>query len=96
MFTSVSTAASDDANDFNKKLSIIALSKLDQQEALRIIVTKVSASADSKTSTSSGGKIPLQSQRNNFQCLNRHLNNLENYYFTRKRTNFADKKADIL
>ena len=47
-----------------KKLSTIALSRLDQQEALRSMLTKVSASGDNKTSTSSGGKIPLQSHKN--------------------------------
>ena len=52
------------ANDFNKKLSTIALSRLDQQEALRTMVTKVSASTVNKTSTSSGGKISLQSHKN--------------------------------
>ena len=51
------------ANDFYKKLSTIALSRLDQQEALRTMVTKVSASTVNKTSTSSGGKIPLQSHK---------------------------------
>ena len=48
-------------NEFNKKLSIMALSKLDQQEALRTIVKNVSTSAVIKVSTSSGSKMPLQS-----------------------------------
>ena len=46
----------------------IALSRLDQQEALRAMVTKVSASTVKKTSTSSGGKIPLQSHKTDPDC----------------------------
>ena len=39
----------------------MALSRLDQQEALKIIVKNVSASAEIRVSASSGGKMPLQS-----------------------------------